>query len=120
MKILIADDSMMVRRILEKFAQKLNLEIVGTAGNGKEAVRLFGELKPDLVSLDITMPEMDGLSAMKQILAIKPDAKVVIISAVNSKDMIVQALNGGAKAYVVKPFDEAKIVETFNEVINSN
>lgn len=120
MKILIADDSMMVRRILEKFAQKLNLEIVGTAGNGKEAVKLFGELKPDLVSLDITMPEMDGLSAMKQILAIKPDAKVVIISAVNSKDMIVQALNDGAKAYVVKPFDESKIVETFNEVINSN
>lgn len=118
MKILIADDSMMVRRILEKFANQLQLEVVGSAANGKEALKLFEELKPDIVSLDITMPEMDGLTAMQKILAIGPDAKIVIISAVNSKDTIVQAMNAGAKAYIVKPFDEAKIVATFTEVIN--
>ncbi len=119
MKILIADDSMMVRRILERFMDKLKLEIAGSAGNGKEAVRMYEELKPDIVTLDITMPEMDGLSAMKQILAINPAARVIIVSAVNSKDMIVQALNGGAKAYIVKPFTEAQIVETITEVMNA-
>lgn len=117
MRILIADDSMMVRRILEKFANQLKLEVVGTAGNGKEALKLAEELKPDMVSLDITMPEMDGLTAMQRILAVLPQTRVVIVSAVNSKDMIVQAMNAGAKAYVVKPFDEAKIVQTFTEVI---
>jgi len=117
MRILIADDSMMVRRILEKFANQLKLEVVGTAVNGKEALKLAEELKPDMVSLDITMPEMDGLTAMQRILAVLPQTRVVIVSAVNSKDMIVQAMNAGAKAYVVKPFDEAKIVQTFTEVI---
>lgn len=116
MKILIADDSMMVRRILEKFAAQLQLEVVGSAPNGREAVRLFEELKPEIVSLDITMPEMDGLEAMQKILAIKPDTKVVIVSAVNSKNTIVQAMNAGAKAYIVKPFDEAKILQTFTDV----
>jgi two-component system, chemotaxis family, chemotaxis protein CheY len=120
MKILIADDSMMVRRILEKFTSQLKLELVGSAANGKEAVKMFEELKPEMVSLDITMPEMDGLAAMKKILEIKPDTKIIIISAVNSKDMIVQALNAGAKAYIVKPFDEKKIVETFTEVMSGN
>ena len=119
MKILIADDSMMVRRILERFMDKLNLEIAGSAANGKEAVEMYEKLKPDIVTLDITMPEMDGLSAMKQILAINPAARVIIVSAVNSKDMIVQALNGGAKAYIVKPFTEAQIVETITEVMNA-
>lgn len=120
MKILIADDSMMVRRILEKFATQLKLDVVGTAANGKEALKMAEELKPDLVSLDITMPEMDGLTALQRILAILPAAKVVIISAVNSKDMIVQAMNFGAKAYVVKPFDETKIVQTFTEIMNGD
>lgn len=118
MRILIADDSMMVRRILEKFATQLQLEVVGSASNGREAVQKYEELKPEIVSLDITMPEMDGLTAMQKILAVGPDAKVVIVSAVNSKDTIVQAMNAGAKAYIVKPFDEAKIVQTFTEVIN--
>lgn len=119
MKILIADDSMMVRRILEKFATQLKLELVGSAANGREAVKMFEELKPDMVSLDITMPEMDGLTAMQKMLAIRPDARIVIVSAVNSKDTIVQAMNAGAKAYVVKPFDEAKIVATLTEVMNA-
>lgn len=119
MKILIADDSMMVRRILEKFMGQMKLELVGSATNGIEAVKMFEELKPDMVSLDITMPEMDGLNAMQKILAINPAARIVIISAVNSKDMIVQALNGGAKAYIVKPFSEAQIVQTFTEVMNA-
>jgi len=119
MRILIADDSMMVRRILEKFASQLKLEVAGSASNGREAVKMFEELKPDVVSLDITMPEMDGLAAMQKILGMDPLAKIVIISAVNSKDTIVQAMNAGAKAYVVKPFDEAKILETFNKVMNA-
>jgi len=120
MKILIADDSMMVRRILEKFATQLKLEVVGTAANGKEALKMAEELKPDLISLDITMPEMDGLTAMRQILEKLPKVKIIIISAVNSKDTMVQALNLGAKAFIVKPFDEAKIVEVFGEVIAEN
>ncbi len=119
MKILIADDSMMVRRILERFAGQLKLELVGSAANGREAVEMFAKLKPDIVSLDITMPEMDGLTAMQKILAIKPDTRIVIISAVNSKDTIVQAMNAGASAYVVKPFDEPKIVQTFADIMNS-
>ncbi|MBX3721738.1 MAG: response regulator [Turneriella sp.] len=119
MRILIADDSMMVRRILEKFATQLNLEVVGAAANGREALKMFQDLKPDIVSLDITMPEMDGLTAMQKILEVGPEAKIVIVSAVNSKDTIVQAMNAGAKAYIVKPFDEGKIVQTFTDIINS-
>jgi two-component system, chemotaxis family, chemotaxis protein CheY len=119
MKILIVDDSMMVRRILEKFATKLNLEIAGTAANGKDAVRMCEELKPDLVSLDITMPEMDGIAALEKILAVHPSARVIIVSAVNSRDTIVQAMNLGARAYVVKPFDEVKLVQTFTDVMNA-
>ena len=117
MRLMIVDDSMMVRRIIEKFADKLKLEVVAQAANGKDAVETFDKLRPDLVTLDITMPEMDGLTAMQKILAIDPKVKIIIASAVNSSDTIVQALNNGAKAYIVKPFDEAKVVSTFTKVI---
>jgi len=119
MKIMIVDDSMMVRRIIEKFADKLKLEVVGQAANGREAVENFEKFRPELVTLDMTMPEMDGLTAMQKILAIDPKAKIIIASAVNNSDTIVQALNSGAKAYLVKPFDEAKMIATFTKVMEN-
>ena len=119
-RILIIDDHFVQRLGLTvAINNEKDLRIAGQGGSVAEAVSLYEKLKPDIVTLDITMPEMDGLSAMKQILAINPAARVIIVSAVNSKDMIVQALNGGAKAYIVKPFSETQIVETITEVMNA-
>lgn len=116
MRLMIVDDSMMVRKALEKYMGQMNMEIVGTASNGKQAVQIFTELKPDVVTLDITMPEMDGLSALKEMLKIKADAKVIIISALNSKDMMVQAINEGALGYVVKPFTPEKLKAQLDKI----
>lgn len=116
MKVLIVDDSMMIRKALERYSVQLKMEIVGTAGNGREAIDLFQKLSPDVVTLDITMPEMDGLSALKEMKKINPAAHVIVISALNSKDVMVQALNMGAAGYIVKPFTPEKLKEQFDEI----
>lgn len=119
MRLLIVDDSAMIRKSLESYLTKLQLEVVGVASNGLEAVSLFETLLPDLVTLDITMPEMDGLSALKHMLAKKPNAKVIIISALNSKETIVEALNAGASGYIAKPYTADKLKAEIEKVMGA-
>lgn len=117
MKLLIVDDSSIIRKALGVFLSTAGVEIVGEATNGVEAIDQFRTLKPDLVTLDITMPEMSGLDALREILKINPAARVIIVSALSAKETAVKALGLGAKAYVMKPFKKDELQETMQAVI---
>lgn len=119
MKLMIVDDSNIMRRAIEKYLSRLGLTLVATAGNGKDAVDLFRTHLPDLVTLDITMPQMDGLTCLAEILKIKPTAKVVIISALGDAPTGIKALKLGAKAFLPKPFTEPQILEEIGALIGS-
>jgi two-component system chemotaxis response regulator CheY len=92
-------------------------EVVGEARNGKEALQLYEELRPDLVTMDLTMPEMDGLSALKELKRIDPDAKVIMCSAVGQNRMILEAINAGALDYIVKPFMEEHVIQSIHKCL---
>ena len=105
-KILIVDDALFMRKILADIFSEAGHKIVGEAENAKEAVELFKKLKPDIVTMDIIMPEIDGIStlkAIKHILKSDKDAKIVIVSAMGQQDMVVESIQAGAKDFVVKP-----------------
>ncbi len=109
--VLIVDDSRTSRRILKDILERAGYEIVGEAINGKEGVDLFKKLQPDIVTMDITMPEMDGIEALKQIKSEFPDAKVVMITAAGQKDKMMEAVKLGAAEFVSKPFIEETVLE---------
>jgi two-component system, chemotaxis family, chemotaxis protein CheY len=113
-RILITDDALFMRVTLKNILVNNGFEVVGEAANGVESVRLYKELKPDLVTMDITMPEMDGLAALKEIRSIDPDARVVMCSAMGQQNMIMEALSSGAKEFVIKPFQADKVTEALN------
>ncbi|MDQ0273270.1 response regulator [Cytobacillus purgationiresistens] len=117
-KILIVDDAKFMRLTLTNILKKANHEIVGEAENGKEAIQLFNELNPDLVTMDITMPEMSGLEAMKIIRKDSPSAKIVMCSAMGQQKMVVEAIEAGAKDFIVKPFDEIRVLDAVTRVLN--
>ncbi|MEZ5163964.1 MAG: response regulator [Fimbriimonadaceae bacterium] len=103
-RILITDDALFMRVTLKNILTQNGYEVVGEAQNGAEAVKLYGELKPDLVTMDITMPEMDGLEALKKIKESDPGATIVMCTAMGQKNMVVEAIQSGAKDFIVKPF----------------
>ncbi|KAB7663581.1 response regulator [Bacillus sp. B1-b2] len=116
-RILIVDDAKFMRMTLSNILTKANHEIVGEGENGKEAIRLYRELDPDLVTLDITMPEMSGLDAVKEIKKEFPLAKVIMCSAMGQQKMVVEAIEAGAKDFIVKPFDEPRVLDAINRLI---
>ena len=118
-KILLVDDAMIIRMILRKILTEAGFEIAGEASNGAEAVRKYKELKPDLVTMDITMPEMGGIHALKAIREFDPNAKVVICSAMGQKSLIIEAMEAGALNFIAKPFDEAKVIETIQKSLQT-
>lgn len=109
--ILIVDDAAFMRMVIKNILTKEGYEIAGEANDGKEAVALYNELKPALVLLDITMPEMDGIEALKKIIAADPSAKVVMCSALGQSSMVIEAIQAGAKDYIVKPFQPDRVIE---------
>lgn len=115
-RILITDDALFMRVTLKNILVQNGFEVVGEAQNGVEAIKLYGDLKPDLVTMDITMPEMDGLTALKEIRAKDPAAKVVMVTAMGQKAMVVEALQNGAKDFIVKPFQADRVVEAVNKL----
>ena len=119
-KILVVDDAMFMRTMIKNLLKNsTEFEIIGEAENGLEAIQKFKELQPDIVTLDITMPEMDGLEALKEIIKIDANAKVVICSAMGQQSMVLDAIKVGAKDFIVKPFQADRVIEALTKVVTS-
>jgi CheY-like chemotaxis protein len=119
-KVLIVDDSRMSRSILRNVLEKAGYSVIQEASNGEEAVAAYKECHPDLVTLDITMPKMDGLEALTRILDFDDDAKAIMITAAGQQDKLIKALKVGAKRFISKPFNEDEILQNIHDVLNSN
>lgn len=117
-KLLITDDAAFMRMTLKKMVTDAGYEVVAEAADGKEAVEMYEEHKPDLVTMDITMPEMNGIEALEQIKAKDPSAKVLMCSAMGQQNMVVDAIQKGAVDFIVKPFDEARIREALEKALS--
>jgi two-component system, chemotaxis family, chemotaxis protein CheY len=116
MKLMIVDDSAVVKTMIESFLKPLGMEIVGTASNGLQALKVFEDKKPDIVTLDITMPELDGLTCLEAMMRRRPDTKVLVISALKDHETGIRALKLGAKSFITKPFTADQIREEFIRV----
>ena len=116
-RILICDDAAFMRMSLNKILTSGGHEVVGEAGNGKEGVKKYKELSPDVVLMDITMPELDGLEATKLIVESDPNAKVIMVSAMGQQDKVFGAFEAGAKDFVVKPFEPDKIISCIEKYV---
>ena len=118
-KILIVDDTMFMRTLLKNILFSGSHDIIGEAENGEDAVEKYKALKPDLVTMDVVMPKMNGIEALKAIMAADPNAKIVMCTAVGQEQMVKLAIKTGAKGYIVKPFQAPKVLEEVNNVLNS-
>jgi len=114
--VLIVDDSRTSRKILKTALEKGGFSIVGEAANGEEGYLKYKELHPDIVTMDITMPTMDGIESLSLIKRENSNTKVVMITAAGQKEKMVEALKRGADEFIMKPFDEAEVLETLNRV----
>ncbi|MBS6062381.1 response regulator [Criibacterium bergeronii] len=115
--ILLVDDAAFMRMMLKDILVKAGYEVLGEAENGAKAVEKYKELNPDLVIMDITMPEMDGIEAVKEIKKNSPDATVIMCSAMGQQAMVIEAIQSGAKDFIVKPFQADRILEAVKKVI---
>jgi two-component system chemotaxis response regulator CheY len=116
-KILVVDDAAFMRMMLKDILVKGGHEIVGEAENGLVAVEKFNQLHPDLVTMDITMPEMEGIEALKRIKQQHPAARVIMCSAMGQQHMVVQAIQAGARDFIVKPFQPERVIESVAKAI---
>ena len=117
-KVLIVDDAAFMRMMLRDILAKNGFEVVGEADNGKVAVQMYHELKPDIVTMDITMPEMDGIAAVKEIKDSDPAAKVVMVSAMGQQAMVIEAIRSGAADFIVKPFQPDRVLEALGKALS--
>jgi two-component system, chemotaxis family, chemotaxis protein CheY len=117
--VLIVDDAAFMRMMIKDILSKNGLEVAGEAENGNVAVAKFKELKPDLVTMDITMPEKDGIAALKEILSIDKTAKVVMCSAMGQQAMVIEAIQAGARDFIVKPFKPERVLDAINKTLGS-
>lgn len=118
-KILICDDTKFMRVTLRNLLEKEGYQVVGEAENGKILIEKYKILSPDLVLMDITMPEMDGISALLAIMQIDPNAKVVICSAMGQNEIVIKAIKIGAKDFVVKPFENERVIMSVKNVLEN-
>lgn len=118
-RVLIVDDVAFVRKTLRQILEPQGYEIVAEATDGEEAIRLYRQHKPDLVTMDIVMPRLGGLEATRQIMKTDKDAKVVIISAMGQESMVMEAINAGARDFILKPFKSVDILRTFQHILTS-
>lgn len=117
-KVLIVDDAKFLRMTIARAITKAGHEVIGEAQTGEEAVQLYKNLKPDLVFMDITMPDMDGIEAVKHIKKDFPDAKIIMCSAIGQHKMVLEAIEAGARDFIVKPFEESRIIEAIDKHIS--
>ena len=115
--ILISDDAAFMRMMIKDILTKNGYKVVGEAENGAKAVEKYAELKPDLVLMDITMPEMDGIQALKKIKESDPSALVIMCSAMGQQAMVIESIQAGAKDFIVKPFQADRVIEAVKKVV---
>lgn len=116
-KVLIVDDAAFMRMMIKDILEKNGFEVVGEASNGIKAVELYKSEKPDVVTMDITMPDMDGIEAVKEIKKFDPAAKIIMCSAMGQQTMVMDAIKSGAKDFIVKPFQADRVLEAVKKVI---
>ena len=119
-RVLIVDDAAFLRMQLRGIFEKCGAEVVGEAENGEECLRQYAVLKPDLVTMDITMPDVDGITVLKQLKEKYPDAKVVMCSAMSHPDKFISSIQSGAFDFIVKPFETSKVLESVKKVLAMN
>jgi two-component system, chemotaxis family, chemotaxis protein CheY len=115
LKMLIVDDSNIIRRRIERCQQIDRLEVVGAASNGREAVKLFARTQPDVVTMDLTMPEMDGIQCVEEIVQMNPNVLILVISALADKATAVEAIEKGANGFLCKPFTDRQLNDALAE-----
>ena len=115
-RLLVVDDALLMRKIIRDVAAEAGWEVAGEARNGAEAVELYAALRPDLVTMDVVMPTLGGLEALRQIRAADPGAQVVMITALDQKQTLMESIRDGAIDFIVKPFDRDRIVSLLNKV----
>lgn len=116
-KILIVDDAAFMRMMIKDILNKNGFEVVGEASDGSQAIEKYKEIRPDLVTMDITMPEMDGITALKEIRKIDSNAKVIMCSAMGQQAMVIDAIQAGAKDFIVKPFQADRVIEAIKKTL---
>lgn len=116
-KVMICDDAAFMRMMIKDILTKNGYNIAGEAENGAKAVEKYNELKPDLVLMDITMPEMDGIQALKKIKETDPNASVIMCSAMGQQAMVIESIQSGAKDFIVKPFQADRVLEAVQKVV---
>ena len=117
LKLLIVDDSNIMRRRIERSNQFEELELVGTAGNGFEALEMFKKTDPDVVTMDLTMPQMDGIECISKLVALKPAVRILVISALADKATAVEAMEKGANGFLNKPFTDRQLNEAIADLM---
>jgi len=118
-RVLVVDDSSIMRRNLSSILVKAGHTIVAEASNGELGAKEYEKHKPDLVTMDITMPVLDGIGAVKKIISFDSEALIIMISALDQKFMVLTAIQNGARHYIIKPFSSEKVIDVVNEVLNS-
>lgn len=114
--VLIVDDAAFMRMMIKDILEKNNFNVVGEASNGIQAIEIYKKKKPDIVTMDITMPDMDGIEAVKQIKEFDKNAKIIVCSAMGQQAMVIDAIKAGAKDFIVKPFQADRVIEAINKV----
>lgn len=118
--VLVVDDTLFMRVAISNMFTEWGYEVVGNAGNGKEAVAMYRELQPDLVTMDVTMPVMTGIEAVKEIIPEFPNAKIIMITALGQQKLIVEALESGAKDFMTKPFEPERLKAVVDQLLGQN
>ncbi|MFE3572887.1 response regulator [Lysinibacillus sp. NPDC059133] len=115
--VLVVDDTLFMRVAISNMFTEWGYEVVGKAVNGKEAVAMYRELQPDLVTMDVTMPVMTGIAAVKEIIPEFPDAKIIMITALGQQKLIVEAIESGAKDFMTKPFEPERLKAVVDQLL---
>lgn len=119
LRFVVVDDAVFMRTLLKKMIEEEELyEVVGEGSNGFEAIEQVKIYKPDVITLDITMPEMDGITAVKEILKVSPDTKIIMVSAMGQQTMVIEAIKNGATDFVVKPFEKSRVQQAIQNAMS--
>ncbi|MCT8976701.1 response regulator [Clostridium sp. CX1] len=115
--VLVVDDAAFMRMMLKNMLIKNGFEVVAEAEDGEKAVEMYKQYKPDLVTMDITMPDMDGIEAVEQIKLVDSSAKIVMCSAMGQQAMVLNAIKAGAKDFIIKPFEEERVIASLKQIL---